>query len=128
VAGDENHLSAIQLPYNLMMTEAFALVNQQVSDEFFSAIDAARELGLTVITSAALKQGLLASPFMAELAPYFPTAQTDAQRALQFARSTPGVTAVLAGMSQVAHVEENLALVEIALTDPDVIRGLFPDR
>ncbi len=29
------------------MTEAFALVNQQVSDEFFSAIDAAQEFGLT---------------------------------------------------------------------------------
>jgi aryl-alcohol dehydrogenase-like predicted oxidoreductase len=110
-----------------MMTEAFALVNQQVSDEF--SVRLTRQgIGLSVITSAALKQGLLASPFMAELAPYFPAAQTDAQRALQFARSTPGVTAVLAGMSQVAHVEENLALAEIALTDPDVIRGLFPDR
>jgi aryl-alcohol dehydrogenase-like predicted oxidoreductase len=127
VAGEENHLRYIQLPYNLIMTEAFALVNQQVSDEFLSAIDAAHALGLTVMTSAALKQGSLASPFMAELAPYFPTLRTDAQRALQFARSTPGVTSALVGMSDVAHVEENLTLVSTTPTDPDVIRGLFPE-
>jgi aryl-alcohol dehydrogenase-like predicted oxidoreductase len=127
VAGEDNHFSAVQLPYNLIMTEAFALVNQQVSDGFFSAIDAAKELGLTVITSATLKQGALASPFMAELAPYFPDAQTDAQRAVQFARSTPGVTSALVGMSRAAHVEENLALVGMSPSDPDVIRGLFPD-
>jgi aryl-alcohol dehydrogenase-like predicted oxidoreductase len=127
VAGEENHLSTIQLPYNLIMTEAFALVNQQVSDEFLSAIDAARALELSVMTSASLKQGSLASPFMAELAPYFPALSTDAQRALQFVRSTPGVTSALVGMSRVAHVEENLALAGSAPTDADVIRGLFPE-
>ncbi len=127
VAGEENHFSYIQLPYNLIMTEAFALVNQQVSDEFLSAIDAAQNLGLSVICSASLKQGSLASPFMAELAPYFPSLHTDAQRALQFARSTPGVSSALVGMSSVEHVEENLMLAGIAPTDPDVIRGLFPE-
>jgi aryl-alcohol dehydrogenase-like predicted oxidoreductase len=127
VAGEDNHLNTVQLPYNLIMTEAFALVNQQVSDEFLSAIDAAQALGLAVITSAALKQGSLASPFMAELAPYFPTLSTDAQRALQFARSTPGVTSALVGMSKLEHVEENLALLGTAPADPDVIRGLFPE-
>jgi aryl-alcohol dehydrogenase-like predicted oxidoreductase len=127
VAGEDNHFRYVQLPYNLIMTEAFALINQQVSDAFYSAIDAAQELELTVMTSAALKQGALASPFMAELVPFFPTIQTDAQRALQFARSTPGVTTALVGMSQIAHVEENLALVGTAPSDSDTIRGLFPD-
>ncbi len=127
VAGDENHFRYLQLPYNLVMTEAFALDNQQVSDAFYSAIGAAEELQLSVMTSATLKQGLLASPFMADLAAYFPGAETDAQRAIQFARSTPGVTSALVGMSTLAHVEENLALARIAPTDPDVIRSLFPD-
>ncbi len=127
VAGEENHFQFVQLPYNLMMTEAFAFVNQQVSDEFLSPIAAAEALGLTVTTSATLKQGLLAGPFMADLSPYFPEAQTHAQRAIQFARSTPGNTTALVGMSQVAHVDENLALVPIAPSDPDVIRGLFAE-
>lgn len=125
VAGDENHLRFLQLPYNLVMTEAFALVNQQVGDAFFSAIDAAEALGLAVITSATLKQGVLASPFMADLSPYFPEQQTDAQRAIQFARSTPGVTCALVGMRTPAHVVENLAVAAQPPSDPAVIRGLF---
>jgi len=127
VAGEAHHLTTVQMPYNLIMTEAFALVNQQVSDAFFSAIDAALELGLTVVTSVALKQGVLASPFMADLSPYFPGLASDAQRALQFARSTPGVTTALVGMTTPAHIEENLALAAHPPTDPDIIRGLFPE-
>jgi aryl-alcohol dehydrogenase-like predicted oxidoreductase len=127
VVGETNHFCSVQIPYNLIMTEAFALVNQQVSDQFLSAIDAANELGLTVITSATLKQGLLSSPFMADLSPYFPEAQTDAQRAIQFARSTPGVTGVLVGMKQLEHLEENWALAQTEPTDPGVIRGLFAE-
>jgi aryl-alcohol dehydrogenase-like predicted oxidoreductase len=127
VAGEANHFRYIQLPYNLVMTEAFALVNQQVGDLFLSAIEAATELGLTVVTSATLKQGVLSSPFMADLTPFFPEIETDAQRAIQFARSTPGVTTALVGMSRLAHVEENLALARLDPSDPDVIRGLFPD-
>ena len=38
---------------------------------------------------------------------------TDAQTAIQFVRSTPGVTTALVGMSSVEHVEENLALVRV---------------
>ncbi|HEX7294432.1 MAG TPA: aldo/keto reductase, partial [Pyrinomonadaceae bacterium] len=38
---------------------------------------------------------------------------TDAQTAIQFVRSTPGITTALVGMSNVDHVDENLQLVEI---------------
>jgi aryl-alcohol dehydrogenase-like predicted oxidoreductase len=125
VAGEDNHFGYVQLPYNLMMTEAFALENQQVSDEFLSPIGAANEFALTVMTSATLKQGTLAGPFMADLAPFFPEADTDAQRAIQFARSTPGVTSALVGMRHPDHVTENLALARTPPADSDTIRGLF---
>lgn len=125
VAGEANHFRYVQLPYNLMMTEAFALQNQQVSDAFYSPTQAAAELGLTVITSATLKQGTLVGPFMAELAPFFPEADTDAQRAIQFARSSPGVTSALVGMGQPAHVQENLALAAIPPADAATIHALF---
>lgn len=127
VAGDEHHFTYVQLPYNLVMTEAFALPNQQVGEEFLSPIAAAQTLGLTVVTSATLKQGTLASPFMGDLSPYFPNMDTDAQRAIQFARSTPGVTSALIGMSTAAHVDENLTVAAHSPTDPDVIHNLFPD-
>jgi aryl-alcohol dehydrogenase-like predicted oxidoreductase len=45
----------------------------------------------------------------------FPGLTTDAQRAIQFVRSTPGVTAALVGMKRKAHVTENLG---VALTPP----------
>jgi aryl-alcohol dehydrogenase-like predicted oxidoreductase len=125
VAGEDAHLRYIQLPYNLVMTEAFALQNQQVADAFYSPIGAAVELGLTVVASAALKQGTLASSFMADLSPYFPECQTDAQCAIQFARSTPGITTALVGMRDTDHVRQNLALAQVPPAGPDTIRRLF---
>jgi aryl-alcohol dehydrogenase-like predicted oxidoreductase len=37
--------------------------------------------------------------------------QNDAERALQFARSAPGITAALVGMSRTPHVEANTRLI-----------------
>ena len=125
VAGENNHFCYVQMPYNLMMTEAYAFTTQQVGEEFFSPIEAATQLGLTVMTTATLKQGLLASPFMADLSPYFPGLEADAQRAIQFARSTPGVTTALVGMRDLSHVEANLAVGQHPPTNPDVINSLF---
>jgi aryl-alcohol dehydrogenase-like predicted oxidoreductase len=38
----------------------------------------------------------------------FASLETDAQRAIAFARSIPGVTTALVGMKRVEHVDENL--------------------
>jgi aryl-alcohol dehydrogenase-like predicted oxidoreductase len=125
VAGDDHHFRYVQLPYNLLMTEAFALENQQVGEEFMSVISAANELDLTVMISAPLRQGRLADPVMPQLADMLPGMQSDAQRAIQFVRSTPGVTTALVGMKNVAHVDENLALTDSPPLDGEIIRGLY---
>ena len=39
-----------------------------------------------------------------------PGLETDAQRAIQFTRSTPGIAVALVGMGQAKHVEENLGV------------------
>ena len=39
--------------------------------------------------------------------------ETDAQRAIQFTRSTPGIDVALVGMSKVAHVSENLGVAHV---------------
>jgi aryl-alcohol dehydrogenase-like predicted oxidoreductase len=80
VGGEEHGFHFIQLPFNLAMPEATTV------------IDEARELGVTVVTSASLLQGRI-----------------PPQEAIEFARSTPGITTALIGMSRVEHVEENLA-------------------
>ena len=53
----------------------------------------------------------------------FPGLTTDAQRAIQFPRSAPGITTALIGMSQIAHVEENLSLAQInPATQPEFLQ------
>jgi len=125
VAGGNNHFKYVELPYNVFMTEAFALENQQVGDDFLSAIAAAEALGLTVMTSAPLMQGRLANPIMPQLAERLTGLDTDAQRAIQFVRSSPGVTSALVGMKQTDHIAENLALMDVPAAESEIIRRLF---
>lgn len=108
VAGERHHLRAVQLPASLAMPEAIRLPTQPaVGDALLPAIPAARELGLTVVTSAPLMQGKLAQGLPAQVAELFPGLATDAQRALAFARSLPAAT-TLVGMRRREHVVENL--------------------
>lgn len=125
VAGQDHNFRYVQLPYNLFMTEGFAFQNQQVNEAFMSAIAAANDLGLTVMISAPLMQGRLAHPLMPELSEVITGLQSDAQRAIQFVRSTPGVTSALVGMKMAAHVRENLALADVPPADGEVIRGMY---
>lgn len=53
-------------------------------------------------------QGKLATGLPEEMHDLFPGCATDAQRAIRFAASLPGVSAVLSGMRSTAHLKENL--------------------
>lgn len=127
VAGQNHHLRYIQLPYNLFMTEAYAFDNQQVGEAFMSAIEAAAELGLTVMISAPLMQGRLASIPSEKVAEFMPDL-TIPQQALQFVRSTEHVTTALAGMKGTDHVAENLALMALPALESATIRGLYSGK
>ncbi len=123
--GEGHHFKVIQLPYNLAMTEALTRPNQAIGDLAVPVLEAASRLGISVVTSAALVQGQLADRLPAFIAKALPGLKSDAQRALQFARSTPGVSVALVGMSQVRHVEENLALARLPLATEDQLFSLF---
>jgi len=111
--GASHHFRVIQLPYNLAMTEAFTRANQLVDGEHVSALEAARRLGIYVVASASVYQGQLTRNLPPVINDYLPGLVTDAQRALQFVRSTPGIGSALVGMKQVSHVEENLQVAEL---------------
>lgn len=113
VAGDEHHFRAIQLPYNLAMPEALTEANQTVNGETMSVLMAANRLGLTVMCSAAILQARLSSGLPEFVGATLGGLRTDAQRAIQFVRSTPGVTTALVGMSHRSHVEENLEVARV---------------
>ena len=113
IAGHGHHFRIIQLPYNLGMTEAFTRANQSMGDEVMSVLEAARRLNIYVVTSASMYQGQLARGLPAVVSEFLPGLDTDAQRALQFVRSTPGVGTALVGMKRRAHVDDNAHLASV---------------
>ena len=126
VAGQDHHFRIVQLPYNLAMPEAFFFPNQSVEDETVPLLEAARRLNVTVFASASLLQGQVARGFPGELRALLNgELETDAQCALQFVRSTPGIGAALVGMRRMEHVEENLRLVEKPLASPQTFQQLL---
>jgi aryl-alcohol dehydrogenase-like predicted oxidoreductase len=127
VGGAEHHFRVIQAPYNLAMTEALALPNQEVKGGRVCLLEAARRLGLYVVTSASLYQGQLARGLPAMFAELLPGLDTDAQRAVQFARSTPGVGTALVGMSRVGHVEDVARLCAVPPLSREAFRRLFEE-
>ena len=107
VAGAGHHFKVVQVPYNLAMTEAFTRATQRVGAELVTLVEAARRLGIYVMASASVHQGQLTRNLPPVVADFLPGLETDAQRALQFVRSTPGVGTALIGMKSTEHVEEN---------------------
>jgi aryl-alcohol dehydrogenase-like predicted oxidoreductase len=92
------------------MTEALS----QRDEEGLNVLDQARRLGVTVVASASLLQAKLTRglpPVVVERVKGF---DTDAQRAIQFTRSTPGISVALTGMGQASHVRENLGVAKVA--------------
>lgn len=123
--GPDHHLEVIQLPHNLAMPEAFALQNQQVGEDMLSTLAAAEKLGITVVASASLLQAEVIGQIPPVLREAFGSVDTDAQRGLQFVRSTPGITTALVGMSRPQHVEENVETAEQPSMPADDLRALF---
>jgi len=124
VGGTSHHFRIVQLPYNLRMPEAFAFKNQRVDGESLTLLEAAERLGVSVVVSASLLQSQLAA-LPDAVQTFIDGLRTDAQRAIQFVRSTPGVTTALVGMKRRAHVQENLELATHPLLPPEPLTRLL---
>jgi len=105
--GAAHHFRFLQLPFNLAMAEAHAAAFQPFEHRMLPALDVARRHGLAVVGSASLCQGKLVQHLPCQLAEKLGL-ESDAQRAIQFARSAPGMLAALVGMSKPTHVRENI--------------------
>lgn len=125
VAGKDHHFIAVQLPFNLALLEALSARTQTFERERLPFLQIARAQKLMVFSSASLLQGQLARGLPDEIRQLFPGLKTDAQRALQFARSTPGISCALVGMSRRDHVEENLATASVARMTLEEYRKMF---
>jgi aryl-alcohol dehydrogenase-like predicted oxidoreductase len=108
VGADRCHLRAIQVPFNVEMADAFTVAAHGEAGARRSVLRVAREADLDVFASAVLGGGRLADGLPAAVASRL-AGDTPAQRAINFARSAPGVTAALVGASRSSHVRENVA-------------------
>lgn len=104
VGGTGHHFSAIQLPLNLVMTEALSVPNQE---ETRTVLSVAEERGVAVFTSAPLMQGqVLALP--KRTFEKSPKGETPFETALEFVLSAPHITSSFLGVQQKEHLEEAL--------------------
>lgn len=125
VGGESHGFRFIQLPFNLAMPEAFTLGNQTVDGAPLSVLEAANALGVSVISSASIFQGRVAQGLPEQIREVLGSLKTDAQTAIEFVRSTPGITTALVGMSTRTHVEENLELVNVEPVTEERLMQLF---
>ena len=115
-------LAFIQMPFNAHYDEALLRRNQQAGGGGgggggapVSALDAAGRLGIGVFASAPLMQGRLLAP---GVMPEFLGIASPAARALQLARSAPGVTAALVGQKSAEHTAENMSVMGMPPVPP----------
>lgn len=127
IGGDAHGFRFVQLPFNLAMPEALTLSNQTSGGEQASLLEAAEGLGLSVVSSASIFQGRVAHGLPETVRKPLGNLATDAQTAIQFVRSTPGVATALVGMSQTQHVEENLALISVEPASAEQFMQLFSE-
>lgn len=128
VGGEKHHLKAIQLPFNIAMAEALTINTQAMKGRMVPVLHVAREHGLMVFASATLLQSRLVQGLPEEFQQWIPGLSTDAQRAIQFVRSTPGITCALLGMSKHAHLEENTATASVPPLALKEYRKMFEKR
>lgn len=106
-----HHFRVLQLPFNQAMNEGFTRFSQATGQgNVASTLQAAHQLKLFVIGSHGLAKGALAGQCADAVREAMSDFANDAQRALQFNRSTPGLGVSLAGISTPRHLEDLLAV------------------
>lgn len=102
------HLRTIQLPFNVRMADAFTVEAHEGAEGPQSALWFAQKAGLNAFASASIGQGTLTEGLPEAVAGWL-EGDSASQKAINFARSAPGVTSALVGMRSEDHVRENLA-------------------
>jgi aryl-alcohol dehydrogenase-like predicted oxidoreductase len=125
IAGTAHHFRAIQLPYNLAMPEALTRNTQYVRGVRATALGAAQDLGMASCASASLLQGRLAAGLPPIVGEAFTGLGSDAQRSIQFVRSSPGVNVALVGMKSADHVRDTLATAACSPATLEQLLKLF---
>ena len=128
IAGHErdHHLALVELPFNAVMLDGFSRFNQITGEgSEASTLQAALQLKLYTIASHGLFKGHLAHQGVDILTQAMPRFANNAQRALQFNRSTPGLGTTLVGISTPAHLDDVLAVARSPLLSHQSYMALY---
>jgi aryl-alcohol dehydrogenase-like predicted oxidoreductase len=133
IAGAQHRFRFIQFPFSMGMLEALVEQNQHVEQTDGAAgpytkrslLSAAAHYGLVAVSSASLTQARILGRIPPSLKAALGTFTSDAQYALHFNRSTPGLTTALIGMSTPAHVYENLVVAGAQPLSREAFAKLF---
>ena len=109
-----HHFALVQMPFNQVMLEGFTRFNTATGQgNVASPLQAAHQLGIYVMASHTLMKGHLARQSAETVAQALAAMANDAQRAIQFNRSTPGLGTTLVGVSEPSHLDDALAVARI---------------
>lgn len=115
-SGGSHGFRVVLFPFNQAMTEAFTRFSQATGlGNVASSIQAAHQLRVYAMASHTLGKGLLAAQCADGVAGALADLANDAQRAMQFNRSTPGIGTSLVGLSDPGHLGD---LLEVARRAP----------
>jgi aryl-alcohol dehydrogenase-like predicted oxidoreductase len=128
-AGEGNHphhFTTIQLPYNATQLEAFTRFNQATGKgNVASTLQAAFQLELFAMGSHSLRGGALVEEQPAILRQVMRDLPGPAERALQFARSTPGVGTALVSGERTEYVDSALTVSRTEPLDKQTFVRMF---
>lgn len=135
VGGENHRFRFVQFPYNLGMLEPVVensqpfegVVAGKQEKRMLPLLAAARQLGLVAVGSAGLMQREVLGNVPDEVMEALGGWESDAQAAIHFNRSTPALTTTLVGMSNPAHVRENLRAAERAGMDAQAFWELLKE-
>ena len=108
-----HHFRVVQLPFNPVMNEGFTRFSQATGQgNVASTLQAAYQLKIFVMGSHGLAKGTLAEQCPDSVRAAAPADWSNAQCALQFNRSTPGLGVSLTGISSPAHLDDLMAVCQ----------------
>lgn len=112
--GARHHFRIVQMPFNQVMLEGFTRFNQATGQgNVASTLQAAHQLRLYAMGCHGMLKGNLAQQSAETVARALPEL-SPARRAIQFNRSTPGLGTSLFGISSPAHLDDLLAVTDMA--------------
>jgi aryl-alcohol dehydrogenase-like predicted oxidoreductase len=110
VGGKHHGFRFIQLPYNMIYSEAILIKNQDVgSIKNLTILEAAEKLNIGVFTSIPFFQGRLLNANI----PDYAGLTDQGEKLIQIIRSTPSIIAPLIGQKKPQHVQQNIKIADI---------------